>query len=634
MTNLRACVGRGLLVLAIAAQAAAQSEPAPPAPAPAAQTPPAQTPPPPGGVLDRQVRPSTRGTGAEAPRGTWWTPRIAITRENIARAYQQLEQALADRPPEGATLERTHMLFDQLTFLFFRGQFGQAVQRVHELYDEVSGSPPGEDERLARSLAVQLDPPVWVVGSNEPVKVRVGSMYRVLREPAPGGEHAAAPADLTPIRWGLRLRPRVGTAGLPSAMIDWPITGEVGGPPRADDDGAAPAADNHAGQPVAPQPVAADATARGPLEVFAEGVITRREDFPTQPGVYRVQVIAGDLGTADVATFTIVDRSRAALREELRTRLEAAREKHPDLQHAVALAAGRLTLLTDSPSPDSSAEFLGDQVALGIDLQAEVARIEQGENPYRLFRVDHWRSVPIGTAAAGDAAGRSVPARVYAPPAVTRQNTEPARLFPLVIALHGAGGDENMFFDAYGSGRIKRLADERGFVVVAPRTEAIATVPGALEALLDSIRADYPIDPERIYVLGHSMGGFVAGSLADRLPERIAAAACLAGGPRGALKAPAAPMLVIGATLDTVIPAGTLEQSSRKYRGEGLDIEYREKPGMGHTLMVGECLPEAIDWLLARRLAAPNKPIPAPPLVPAKPASQQAPANPASAPGQ
>ena len=39
---------------------------------------------------------------------------------------------------------------------------------------------------------------------------------------------------------------------------------------------------------------------------------------------------------------------------------------------------------------------------------------------------------------------------------------------PLVLALHGAGGSENMFFDGYGDGKVARLCAERGWLLAAP----------------------------------------------------------------------------------------------------------------------------------------------------------------------
>ena len=40
---------------------------------------------------------------------------------------------------------------------------------------------------------------------------------------------------------------------------------------------------------------------------------------------------------------------------------------------------------------------------------------------------------------------------------------------PLVVALHGMGGDENSLFDTYANGLLKREAGRAGFLVVCPR---------------------------------------------------------------------------------------------------------------------------------------------------------------------
>ena len=48
--------------------------------------------------------------------------------------------------------------------------------------------------------------------------------------------------------------------------------------------------------------------------------------------------------------------------------------------------------------------------------------------------------------------GAAVSLRLQAPPAAARGTP-----LPLVIALHGAGGSENLFFDGYGNGLIARL---------------------------------------------------------------------------------------------------------------------------------------------------------------------------------
>jgi len=53
---------------------------------------------------------------------------------------------------------------------------------------------------------------------------------------------------------------------------------------------------------------------------------------------------------------------------------------------------------------------------------------------------------------------------------------------------------------------------------------------GAVFELLDEIATDYPIDVDRVYVLGHSMGGLGTFEAMAMMPERFAAAIPCAGG--------------------------------------------------------------------------------------------------------
>ncbi len=56
------------------------------------------------------------------------------------------------------------------------------------------------------------------------------------------------------------------------------------------------------------------------------------------------------------------------------------------------------------------------------------------------------------------------PVRVFIPKKLDKDKP-----VPVVVALHGAGGSENMFFDAYGAGITQKLCEERGWVMVATR---------------------------------------------------------------------------------------------------------------------------------------------------------------------
>lgn len=200
-----------------------------------------------------------------------------------------------------------------------------------------------------------------------------------------------------------------------------------------------------------------------------------------------------------------------------------------------------------------------------------------------------------------------VPYRLHVPP-----GTASAPL-PVVVALHGAGGNEHMFLEAYGAGRIRELADERGFVVVSPSTMALVRAPETLWTLLDAVGGEHAIDRTRVYLLGHSMGAGAAWTLAERFPELVAGVACIAGNcgaswipgagtpaehPEGAPPFP--PLLAIAGELDPIVTPAVVEGAVEQARGRGVDVEYRLVADQGHTLVVGAVLDEVVAWLLSR----------------------------------
>ena len=87
----------------------------------------------------------------------------------------------------------------------------------------------------------------------------------------------------------------------------------------------------------------------------------------------------------------------------------------------------------------------------------------------------------------------------------------------VVIAYHGAGGSENMMFEAYGRGIVVSEALKRGWIVIAPRAAA-----GAGQACLEWLRTVRKIEPTNVLVLGHSMGGGLSLSSASMNPKAIA----------------------------------------------------------------------------------------------------------------
>lgn len=277
-------------------------------------------------------------------------------------------------------------------------------------------------------------------------------------------------------------------------------------------------------------------------------------------------------------------QSPSAVASRLRQQLGTV-DSTGSLSQARAAAMSRVGLLTDEVSTTRSIEMLINPRAHAAAVTREVDALLGGINPYMGRSGDWWREIVTG-------AGSRVPVRVIAPPsAVPPARSAPV---PLVIALHGAGGDENMFVDAYGAGVLTRLADSLGFLVVSPLANGFSAQ--AFDSVLSVVSREYRVDADRVYVIGHSMGAGITAALANARGARLAAVALLAGGAPIRDEA-SPPALFVGAQLDPIIRATLVKASADATAAAGRTSEYRELANEGHTLMVGRAVPDAIAWL-------------------------------------
>ena len=149
--------------------------------------------------------------------------------------------------------------------------------------------------------------------------------------------------------------------------------------------------------------------------------------------------------------------------------------------------------------------------------------------------------------------------------------------WPLVVALHGYA-ESGKFLDAYLG--LSTQVDKQGFLYAFPNglvdktglrywnaSKACCDMYGSkvddvayIRAVIDDMAAKYQVDAKRVYLIGHSNGGFLAHRLACDLSDRVAAVISIAGaGPDAAAKCqPAAKVAVlqIHGTFDAVIPYG------------------------------------------------------------------------------
>ncbi len=142
---------------------------------------------------------------------------------------------------------------------------------------------------------------------------------------------------------------------------------------------------------------------------------------------------------------------------------------------------------------------------------------------------------------------------------------------PLVIVLHGRFGTASQVrqhtrFDveaaargalvAYPQGMDRRWSDARQLTLDPARRVAGHDDVGFVLALVDTLVAEGRVDPARVYVTGHSNGGFLALTLACTHAERFAGVGAVAASLPKTACAPsrAVPLMLFHGTADTLVP--------------------------------------------------------------------------------
>ncbi len=301
-----------------------------------------------------------------------------------------------------------------------------------------------------------------------------------------------------------------------------------------------------------------------------------------QPGRYELQAEWAQDKRLTLAIWHLVAKSPSETGKANEVALKSLKPT-PSSKGDIAAVLARNRLLTDTPS--TNAELVANPIDLAGSIEKEIAALREGKNPFQNHSGDTWRIVMDKDV--------EVPIRVYAPKQVGK--TKP---MPLIIAIPGTGGDENVFFNGYGNGIIKKLADKRGALVASLALNSIIRNPELFDKIVALLAGDYPVDRSRIYVIGHSAGGGVAGVLARTHAYRITAVCCISGGGGFATSTKLAPTLVVAGDQDGIVDCRVLEAAANRAKIAGLPIEYRLASGYGHMLIVGSKLPMIFDWLL------------------------------------
>jgi predicted peptidase len=227
-----------------------------------------------------------------------------------------------------------------------------------------------------------------------------------------------------------------------------------------------------------------------------------------------------------------------------------------------------------------------------------------------------------------NAAGQTMPYRLLLP-----EDLSSGSRFPLVFFFHGAGerGVDNTNQLIHGTSLFLTAENRSRYAcfVLAPQcpdkqqwvdmpwgadsgerpSEPSVAMQLALE-ILAHLLEDFPVDPQRLYVTGLSMGGYATWDCLTRFPTRFAAGVPVCGGgDEHTVTAAVAqvPVWAFHSDDDTVVKTQRTRNMIQAMRDAGGRPKYSEYSGLGHNSWDKAYQePELLSWMFAQRLGKPD----------------------------
>jgi predicted peptidase len=217
--------------------------------------------------------------------------------------------------------------------------------------------------------------------------------------------------------------------------------------------------------------------------------------------------------------------------------------------------------------------------------------------------------------------GKPLPYRLIVP----RPDKASPRRRPLLVFLHGLGerGLDNQLQLFHGKSMMEQAARRYGAFVAVPqcppddfwvvfrrgdKSHVLSKRPAAplqrVLEMIEQLKKDYPVDPDRVYVMGLSMGGFGTWDLIARHPERFAAVVPICGGgdESQAKQMTKLPIWAFHGDADPVVDVSRTRDMIEAIRAAGGEPKYTEYPGVGHDSWTTTFEnPEVLEWLFKQR---------------------------------
>jgi len=227
-----------------------------------------------------------------------------------------------------------------------------------------------------------------------------------------------------------------------------------------------------------------------------------------------------------------------------------------------------------------------------------------------------------------NATGNSLNYRMLTPLIDFKDCAEGTKKYPLVLFLHGAGerGNDNEKQLIHGSKLFSDIETRQAHpaFVIFPQcpenkrwvevdwnltshvmpTEASVNMQLVLD-LIDDMQKRYPIDTNRIYVVGLSMGGFGTWDIISRYPEKFAAAVPICGGgdEAQAPKLNKIPIWAFHGGNDKLVLTDRSRNMINAIKTAGGAPRYTEYPGVGHlSWNKAFAEPDFLNWIFSNTL--------------------------------
>jgi poly(3-hydroxybutyrate) depolymerase len=193
---------------------------------------------------------------------------------------------------------------------------------------------------------------------------------------------------------------------------------------------------------------------------------------------------------------------------------------------------------------------------------------------------------------------------------------------PLMVALHGLLSNPQQIMQYPG---LTDLAEKYGIIVVAPMgynpygwygnkppLGRKPDPPNLYELsekdvinVLEITRKEFNVDPERIYLMGHSMGGGGALHLAIKNPDLFAGLAPIAPAifhdVNDLKKIKQIPVILVQGDKDNLVPVTLVRPWADKMKELKMTYEYIEVPGGDHIFVAFKYMPNIFDFLAKQK---------------------------------